>query len=63
MSFLEIDFLVFLIEGSDIYLLLLIPWKNIDSSRSYCWSKVSNNFFVLVLITFPESFMMIGQKM
>ena len=39
--YLEIDFLVVSNKGSDIYLLLLISWKNIDPSRSYCWSKVS----------------------
>ena len=26
---------LFLIEGSDIYQLLLVPWKNIVPSRSY----------------------------
>ena len=39
--FSKSTFQLFLIEGSDIYLLLLIPWKNINLSRSYCWSKVS----------------------
>ena len=32
---------LFLIEGSDIYQMLLIPWKNIVPSRNYCWPKVS----------------------
>ena len=32
---------LFLIEGSDIYQLLLIPWKNIVPSRNYRRSKVS----------------------
>ena len=32
---------LFLIEGSDIYQLLLVPWKNIVPSRNYRWSKVS----------------------
>ena len=39
---LEIDFIVVSdIEGSDIYQLLLVPWKNIVPSRNYRWSKVS----------------------
>ena len=32
---------LFLVEGSDIYQLLLVPWKNIVPSRNYRRSKVS----------------------
>ena len=32
---------LFLVEGSDIYQLLLVPWKNTVLSRNYRRSKVS----------------------
>ena len=32
---------LFLIEGSDIFQMLLVPWKNIVPNRNYCRSKVS----------------------
>ena len=41
---LEIDFIVVSdrgVEGSDIYQLLLIPWKKFVPSRNYRLSKVS----------------------
>ena len=40
---------LFLIEMSDIYQMLLVPWKNIVPSRNYCRSKVSAYFQSRVL--------------
>ena len=40
-DFLEIDFLVVLIEGSNIYQKLFTKSKNISLSLKYRWSKVS----------------------